>query len=272
MTLGLSTLTTGFSTLDTALGGLRPAELVILSSRPGMRKTEFCLQLASHVAHQGQIAAYISLYQDQQEITQQILAIAARVPLYRIKSGDISPSERDNLSQKMLSLPDQPLWIETPAPDQPVLTLETIGAKLKDLQGKQDLPLGLVVVDYLQLIDSDAKEQGEIVIPALQDLAKQLNCPILGVTQLDRSLEERTVPRPTLYDLKQYHSAVDQDADVNIFLHRPQQGISPVPQEPVELIVSRKDHTKATTLTLRLDHELHCFWEQGSDAKPDPFS
>ena len=269
MTLGLSTLTTGFSTLDTALGGLRPAELVILSSQPGMRKTEFCLQLASHVAHQGQIAAYISLYQDQQEITQQILAIASRVPLYRIKSGDISPTEREHLNQKMLSLPDQPLWIEASDPGEPSLTVEVIRAKLKALQEQQDLSLGLIVVDYLQLIGNG--EKGEIVIPALQDLAQELNCPLLGVTQLDRGQEDRIVPRPTLFDLKRYHGAIDQEADVIIFLHR-QQSLNHVPQEPVELIISRKDHTKATTLTLRLDHELHCFWEQGSDAKPDPFS
>lgn len=282
MTSGLTAVSTGFSSLDAALDGLRPSDLVILASRPGMRKTELGLQLACHIARQGQIAAYLSLYQDPQEITQQVLAVEARVPLFRIKSGDISPTEKQLLSEKMISLPDLPLWIESCTDETPPFTLDSLHSKLKDLQHHQDRALGLVVVDYLQLIHPDPSESsdlsaalpdrnpvGQSTISSLHQLAQDLNCPILGITQLERGPESPTLPRPTLFDLKQIHAAIDQEADVIILLHRPQQSSTSVPHEPVELIVSRKDHSKAATLTLRLDHELHCFWEQGSDAKPE---
>ncbi len=209
-------LATGFVDLDKKLAGLQPANLVIIAGRPAMGKSSLALNIATHAASEGEPVAIFSLEMSKEEIVQRILSSVGKVDSMKLRSGQLGP-----LWQKVVDAAGRmykaPIYID----DSPVVTVTDIRAKCRRLKRKSGL--SLIVVDYLQLMESHGSEnrQQEIaqISRNLKNLARELDVPIIAASQLNRSLESREDKRPRLSDLRESGS-LEQDADVVMFVYR----------------------------------------------------
>ena len=216
----VSGVPTGFKKLDELTYGLQPGDLIIIAGRPSMGKTAFALNIAANASiRHGVPTAIFSLEMSKEQLGLRLLSSEARVSGSRIRSGFLS-LERDwpALTQAADTLARAPLFID----DTPAITVLEMRAKARRLKSAHDL--GLIVVDYLQLMRSssspDSREQ-EIsdISRSLKALAKELNVPVVALSQLNRRVEERTNKRPMLSDLRE-SGAIEQDADVIAFIYR----------------------------------------------------
>jgi replicative DNA helicase len=211
---------TGFRRLDDLITGLQPANLVILAARPSMGKTAFALNLARNVAvEQNKGVAVFSLEMSKMEMVQRILCSEARVDSHRLRHGELQAAEWTKLAQACTPLYKAPIFID----DSASITLMEIRAKARRLKAKEK-SLGLVIVDYLQLMVGDAgveNRQQEIsrISRGLKILARDLQVPVLALSQLSRQVEQRAGNRPVLSDLRE-SGAIEQDADVVMFIYR----------------------------------------------------
>jgi replicative DNA helicase len=246
---GITGTQTGFTRLDQLSGGLRGGDLYIVAARPGMGKTAFVLNMAVNVASIEQFVArpapdrgddsageslghgvlFFSLEMPREQLASRLLATEARIDLSLIRTGKLGTPEWTKLTEAAARLTRLPLWLD----DTPGLTLMDLRAKVRRLQaelqrgGGPARQLGLVVVDYLQLMqgrrDAGSREQ-EIseLSRGLKRLAKEMDVPIIALSQLNRSVETRTSKdkRPQLSDLRE-SGAIEQDADMVMFLYRP---------------------------------------------------
>ncbi|KPK88247.1 MAG: replicative DNA helicase [Deltaproteobacteria bacterium SM23_61] len=210
---------TGFTKLDELTSGLQPSDLIIVAGRPSMGKTAFALDIAAHAAVEGGIpSAIFSLEMAKEQLALRMLCSEAKVDAHRLRGGFLSESDWPKLTRAAGSLSEAPIFID----DTPGLSALEMRAKSRRL--KAEHKLGLVVVDYLQLmrgrLDSDTREQ-EIsdISRSLKALAKELHVPVIALSQLNRRVEERGDKRPQLADLRE-SGAIEQDADVIIFLYR----------------------------------------------------
>jgi len=209
-------LSTGFRDLDRKLGGLHPANLLIIAARPAMGKSSLATAIATNVAVAGGTVALFSLEMSKEEIVQRLLSAVGRVDSMKLRTGQLG-----NSWQKVTSaagkLYKAPIFID----DSPIVSVTDIRAKCRRL--KRQHSLALVVVDYLQLMQGTAREnrQQEIaeISRNLKNLARELAVPIVAVSQLNRSLESREDKRPRLADLRESGS-LEQDADVVMFVYR----------------------------------------------------
>ncbi len=210
---------TGYRDLDERLSGLQPSNLVIVGARPGMGKTSFALGLAAHAAVERRIPALVfSLEMSHLELTQRMLCAEARVDSTRMRNGRLLESDWPKISQAIGRLGEAPLYID----DNPNLTVMDIRAKARRLASRTGL--GLVVVDYLQLMSGRSSAENRQVEVAeisrgLKILARELDVPVVALSQLSRNLETRADKRPVLADLRESGS-LEQDADVVLFLYR----------------------------------------------------
>ena len=212
----LTGLSTGFVDLDKKLAGLQPANLVVIAGRPGMGKSSLALNIATNAASTGKPIAIFSLEMSKEEIVQRILSSVGKVDSMKLRSGQLGP-----LWQKVVDAAGKmykaPIYID----DSPVVTVTDIRAKARRLKRRRGL--SLVVVDYLQLMQASTREnrQQEIseITRNLKNLARELEVPIIAVSQLNRSLEAREDKRPRLSDLRESGS-IEQDADVVMFIYR----------------------------------------------------
>jgi replicative DNA helicase len=211
---------TGYVDLDERLYGLQPSSLVIVGARPGMGKTSFALGIAAHAAMEAQVPTLVfSLEMAHDELTQRLLVSEARVDSGRIRNGRLHESDWPKISQAVARLGDAPLFID----DNPNLTVMEMRAKARRLKAREG-GLGLIIVDYLQLMSSRASvENRQIEVSAisrgLKILARELEVPVVALSQLSRALEARADKRPILADLRESGS-LEQDADVVLFLYR----------------------------------------------------
>jgi replicative DNA helicase len=211
---------TGYTDLDKLLAGLQPQSLTIVGARPAMGKTAFALGMLSHVgAIDHKPALLFSLEMSHLELTQRMLASEARVDAQKMKTGRLSDSDWDRVVRAMTRLSDSPIYID----DNPRLTVMDIRARARRIK-KQHGELGLIVIDYLQLMTSRSSAENRQVEVAemsrgLKILARELNCPVVALSQLSRGLEARQDKRPMLSDLRESGS-LEQDADVVLFLYR----------------------------------------------------
>ena len=211
---------TGYVDLDERLYGLQPSSLVIVGARPAMGKTAFALGMAAHAAMEARVPTLIfSLEMGHEEITQRLLVSEARVDAGRIRNGKLAESDWPKISQAVARLSDAPLFID----DNPNLTVMEIRAKARRLKAREGA-LGLVIVDYLQLMSSRGSvENRQIEVSSisrgLKILARELEVPVVALSQLSRNLEMRADKRPQLADLRESGS-LEQDADVVLFLYR----------------------------------------------------
>lgn len=211
---------TGFRRLDDLVTGFQPANLIILAARPSMGKTAFALNLARNIAvDQDKGVALFSLEMSKMELVQRMMCAEARVDSHKLRHGELQPSEWVKLTQACTPLYNAPIFID----DTASINLMEIRAKARRLKAKEK-NLGLVVIDYLQLMVGDGgveNRQQEIsrISRGLKILARDLNVPVLALSQLSRQVEQRAGNRPLLSDLRE-SGAIEQDADMVLFIYR----------------------------------------------------
>ncbi len=215
-----SGITTGFSDLDHQTTGLQPTELIILAARPSMGKTAFVCNIAEAVARIANKGVMLfSLEQSNLELAERFLCITAKVNGHDLRTGNLSDEQRDKLTTASDELHNLPLFID----DKPARTMSQISAISRRQHRKA--PLGVIIIDYLQLIEPEEKsipreQQIASISRRLKFLAKELRVPVIALSQLNRGVELREDKRPRLADLRESGS-IEQDADKVMFLHRP---------------------------------------------------
>lgn len=212
---------TGFKTLDTTLAGLQKSDLIILAARPSMGKTTLALNIAHHVAvKEGVPVGIFSLEMGKDQLIERLLAAESGIDAWKLRNARLEDSDFPKLTDAMAALNEAPIFID----DSASTNIMEMRTKARRLQSEHDL--GLIVIDYLQLIsgrklsgsDNRVQEVSEIS-RGLKGLARELNVPVLALSQLSRSVESRTPPIPQLSDLRESGS-IEQDADVVMFIYR----------------------------------------------------
>ncbi len=243
---------TGFRSLDRVLAGMGNSDLVIVGARPGMGKTSFCLNIGTNVAKATKKAvAIFSLEMSAEQLVSRVISSEALIDSYALRTGELKNEEWDHISAAASNLSGCDILID----DTPGINVTSMKAKLRRVNN-----LGLVVVDYLQLMQSDKKienrtqEVGDIS-RSLKIMAKELNVPVICCSQLSRGTEGRTSKKPMISDLRESGS-IEQDADVIIFLYRDEyyktaegDTVSPDTEQNVaEIIVAKNRHGSTDTV------------------------
>lgn len=214
----LSGVTTGFSDLNSLLGGFQKSDLVLLAARPSMGKTALAVNLAVNAAKAGKKVAMFSLEMSKTQIGQRILAAFAQMNLSSLFKGELEGTDLVNLITASNELSNYNLHID----DTAAISLIELKAKLRRL--KMEEGLDLVVIDYLQLMTTGERIENRVqeisqISRGLKAIAKELDVPVLALSQLSRALEQRPDKRPKLSDLRE-SGAIEQDADIVMFLYR----------------------------------------------------
>jgi replicative DNA helicase len=215
----LTGIPTGFEKIDDLTAGLQKSELIIIAGRPSMGKTAFALNIALNAAMIAQVpSAIFSLEMSKEQLAFRLLSSKARVDSQRLRKGFLGETDWPKLTTAAGVLSEAPLYID----DTPAITVLEMKAKSRRLKAERGL--GLIVVDYIQLMSSsyrhDSREQEISVISrSLKALAKELRVPVVALSQLNRQVESRTNRRPQMADLRE-SGAIEQDADVIAFIYR----------------------------------------------------
>jgi len=248
----ISGLTTGFRDLDRQTNGMQPSELIILAARPSMGKTAFVLNLAEAVADRSQAGVVLfSLEQSKHELAERFLCIRGKLDMHKLRKGELSEDEYDKLMRTASELDTMPVFID----DTPGRNMAQINAICRRLKRKDDLRL--VIIDYLQLIEPEDKrapreQQIAQITRRLKFLAKELSVPVVALAQLNRGVELREDKRPKLADLRE-SGAIEQDADIVMFLHRPEMYNPEDQPGEAEVIVAK--HRNGPTGIVKLTFE-----------------
>jgi replicative DNA helicase len=211
----------GFVDLDEMTSGFQKSELVIVAARPSMGKTSLCLNVATHAALEGYGVAIFSLEMSKDALVQRMLCAEARVDSQLVRRGMLRDHDFTKLARAAGILQGAPIWID----DSPAMTLLEVRSKARRLKAEYDL--GLIVVDYLQLMRSPDYRDNRVqeisdISRSLKALARELEVPVIALSQLSRASEQRGGERkPILSDLRD-SGAIEQDADVVLFIHRPE--------------------------------------------------
>ncbi|NNC08178.1 replicative DNA helicase, partial [Corallococcus exiguus] len=217
---GVTGLSTGYIDLDNQLTGLHAGELIILAARPGVGKTSFAMNIAVHAAlKENKAVGIFSLEMPADQLLMRLLASTARVDMKKLRGGRLSPHDEEKFQEMAGALYNAPIYID----DSGGLSPFDLRAKARRVKQK-DPRLSLLVIDYLQLMHQKGKvesRQLEVaeISRALKQLAKELEVPIIALSQLSRKVEERKGGKPMLSDLRESGS-IEQDADVVMFIHR----------------------------------------------------
>lgn len=215
----VSGLESGFTDLDLKTSGLNPSELLIVAARPAMGKSAFVLNIAHHVAMRSKVPVMIfSLEMSKEQMVNRILCSEAEVDSMKVRTGDLDSEDWIKLGKASGNLAEAPIYID----DTPGLSSAELRAKCRKAKLEKDI--GLVIIDYLQLMESKGRSesrQNEIseISRSLKILAKELNVPVIALSQLSRAAETRPDRRPILSDLRESGS-IEQDADIVMFLYR----------------------------------------------------
>ena len=245
---------TGFKDLDALTNGFHPGNMIVLAARPAVGKSTLGLDIARYASiHKGETSVIFSLEMSRSEITMRMLSAEARVPLNNIRSGNLNEEEWSRMARRMGEISQAPMFID----DSPNLSLMEIRAKSRRLKQRHNLKL--IVIDYLQLMTSGKRvenRQQEVAefSRQLKILAKELNVPIVAISQLNRSPEQRADKKPMLSDLRESGS-IEQDADVVILLHREDLYDSQNRSGEADLIVAK--HRNGPTRTITVSAQLH---------------
>jgi len=212
-------LATGFADLDEYTAGLQPSDLIIIAARPSMGKTALAVNIAEHAALKTRKAvAIFSMEMSASQLAFRLISSLGRINQQHLRTGDIQEEEWPRVTSAITLLSDAKIFID----DTPALSPGELRARARRLKREHDL--GLIVIDYLQLMavpgnkENRATEISEIS-RGLKALAKELNIPVIALSQLNRSLEQRTDKRPVMSDLRE-SGAIEQDADVILFIYR----------------------------------------------------
>jgi len=245
-------IATGYLDLDEKTAGLQPSDLIIVAGRPAMGKTTFALNIAEHVAlHQKLPVAIFSMEMPATQLAMRFLASVGRIDLQRLRRGKLTDDDWARLSAAMGKLYDAPIYIDETGGLNPI----DLRARARRLARQFGGRLGLVVIDYLQLMvgakesDTRANELSEIS-RSVKTLARELNTPIIALSQLNRSLEQRPNKRPVMSDLRE-SGALEQDADIIMFIYRDEVYHPDSPDKGTAEIIIAK-HRNGPTGTIRL--------------------
>ncbi|MFH1116340.1 MAG: replicative DNA helicase [Pseudomonadota bacterium] len=251
----------GFKDLDNLTAGFQRSDLIIIAGRPSMGKTSFALNVAMNAAMEYAVpTAIFSLEMGNEQIALRILCAKARVNLKSLRTGFLSPEDWGRLTLAVGNISDAPLYID----DTPSISSLEIRAKARRL--KKEKGLGLIIVDYLQLMkgstksDSREKEISEIS-RSLKALAKELSVPVVALSQLNRQVEQRPDKRPHLADLRE-SGAIEQDADVILFIYR-DEVYNDSPDNPqkgkAEIIIGKQRNGPIGRVTAHFDAQYSTF-------------
>ena len=216
---GITGLASGYPDLDRLTAGFQPGDLIIVAARPSVGKTAFALNVAQNAGREGKTVALFSLEMPAQQLVQRMLCAEANIDAGRMRTGFLTGDDWEKLTTAMAALDERRIYID----DSAVITTSEIRAKCRRL--KRERGLDLVIVDYLQLIHPGARRrenrQVEVseISRALKQIAKELEVPVIALSQLSRSVEQRQDKRPMLSDLRE-SGAIEQDADIVAFLYR----------------------------------------------------
>ncbi|NJK38318.1 MAG: replicative DNA helicase [Oscillatoriales cyanobacterium RM2_1_1] len=249
----------GFYDLDAMTGGFQRSDLIIVAGRPSMGKTSFAVGIGHQIARTQKLpVAIFSLEMSKEQLVQRLLSSEAQIESNRLRAGRVSQAEWEPLTMAISVLSELPIFID----DTANLTVSEMRSKVRRLQGEQGGNLGLVLVDYLQLMEggSDNRVQELARITrSLKAMARELNVPVIALSQLSRGVESRTNKRPMMSDLRESGS-IEQDADLVIMLYRddyynpdtPDRGIS-------EIIITKHRNGPTGTVKLLFDPQFTRF-------------
>ena len=246
---------TGFKTLDNILAGLQKSDLIILAARPSVGKSSFALDIARNAATEYKIPVGIfTLEMSRDQVIDRLISAESNVPLWKIRTGRLSeegsPNDFELIQEAMARLDEAPIFIDdTPSPT--VIQMRAMARRLKAESG-----LRLLIVDYIQLIQPDTRSDNMVqqmteISRSLKGLARELNIPVIAISQLNRQVEQRPNQIPRLSDLRE-SGAIEQDADVVMFVHRKNREDEPTLRDNLTDIVVAKHRNgplgKATVL------------------------
>lgn len=261
---GLVGIPTGFADLDRLTNGLHPGQMIVIAGRPAMGKSTVGLDIARSAAiHNNQTTVIFSLEMGKNEITMRLLSAEARIPLQNMRKGTMREEDWTRLARTMGEVNEKPLFID----DSPNMSLMEIRAKCRRL--KQRHGLKLVIVDYLQLMTSGKRvesRQQEVseFSRALKLLAKEIEVPVIAISQLNRGPEQRTDKKPQMSDLRESGS-IEQDADMVILLHREDMYEKESPRAgEADFIVAKHRNGPTDTITVAFQGHYSRFVDMAS--------
>ena len=253
---------TGFDGLDSKLSGLQKSDLIVIGARPSLGKTAFALDIVRHIAmKEKQPVGIFSMEMSKEQVIDRLIASVSRVPLWKLRTGQLSSDAEFELIQSGLdALSSAPIFIDdTPSPN--ILQMRSMARRLQTEHG-----LALIVIDYLQLIQprtgsDNIVQQITEISRGLKGLARELNVPVLALSQLSRVVEHREVKIPRLADLRDSGS-IEQDSDVVMFIYRKDRDkVDPDPDEQntAEIIIAKHRNGPLGTVQLKFDPEKVSF-------------
>ena len=243
-------VTTGFKDLNKKINGLQRTDLILVAARPAMGKTAFALNLVQNAAIKGNASvAVFSLEMSKEQLAQRMIAAQSNVELKKMKTGTLNDADWPRIISAMAVMSDAKIFID----DTPGIKINELRSKCRKLKMEQGLDL--VMIDYLQLMESDSKNesrQQEIskISRSLKILAKELDCPVVALSQLSRAPEQRADHRPVLSDLRE-SGAIEQDADIVMFLYRDEYYHSDSEKKDrAEIIIAKNRHGETGSVEL----------------------
>lgn len=247
----LTGLTTGFVDLDARTSGLQKSDLIILAARPSMGKTAFVLNIAQNAALKASAKVLIfSLEMSKEQLGQRLLSIDSCVELSKLKSGDLSRGDWEDLNIAIDRLSKAEIYID----DTPGISVMEMKNKCRRLKAEKGLDL--VIVDYLQLMSLEGRSEGRqqevsTLSRMLKQLAREMECPVIVLSQLSRAVEQRMDHRPQLSDLRE-SGAIEQDADIVMFLYRDEYYNPETTEKPnvCEVIIAKQRNGPTGSLDL----------------------
>lgn len=266
---GLSGLSTGYARLNRITSGLQGSDLIILAARPSMGKTAFAMNIARNVAlEERKPVAIFSLEMSNEQLSMRLLTSEARIDSNRLRTGFISQEDWQNATDAAGILNEMPIFID----DSPNITVMDIRAKARRLYQKHG-ELGLIIIDYLQLMKAPFRaDRRDLEIAeisrSLKALAKELNIPVMALSQLNRMLEQRGDKRPMMSDLRE-SGALEQDADIIAFIYR-DEVYNKEPDNPkkgtAEIIVAKNRNGSIGTALMHFHGQYTRFEELAPDS------
>jgi len=243
-------LATGFTDLDEMTAGLQPSDLIIVAARPSMGKTALAVNMAEHAALKSRKAvAIFSMEMSASQLAFRLISSLGRINQQHLRTGDLQEEEWPRVTSAITLLSDAKIFID----DTPALSPAELRARARRLKREHDV--GLIVIDYLQLMqvpgnkENRATEISEIS-RSLKAMAKEMNIPVIALSQLNRSLEQRTDKRPVMSDLRE-SGAIEQDADVILFIYREEVYDKESPKKgSAELIIGKQRNGPIGTVNL----------------------
>ncbi|HKY84600.1 MAG TPA: replicative DNA helicase [Anaerolineales bacterium] len=250
---------TGFIDLDRLLGGMQPSDLLIIAGRPGQGKSGFCLSVARNAAqiHRKHVALF-SLEMSNEQVVQRLLAQETSIDSQRLRLGMVRDEEWPLFTQAVSVLSETQMYLD----DTPALTPLQLYTKCRRLD--MEIKLDLIIVDYLQLMTGDERTENRVqevsfISRSLKTLARELRVPVLAAAQLSRAVEQRSDKKPILSDLRESGS-LEQDADVVLFIYRPDTYDSDtLKQNVAEIVVSKHRNGPVGTVELVFRRDLAKF-------------